>query len=198
MLIFFLVKLHSFYANNPSDYTKDILLAIESGVKDSVKPLLDQPTLASAWSIDIHAQSRMVAIGTNARTVEVFALALADKQLNCLPGQGGLRDWAIYDHGSRRCAEDKNHTYRLDCVLPCHQDGSMCRALNFKIILRLDPFIGHNIPALAFSSDKNGEADLIIAKDVRGALWFMEIYSGHWKRLQTVEWNDEDDDFDPQ
>jgi hypothetical protein len=67
------------------------------------------------------------------------------------------------------------------------EDGHVRRDENFRLKLNLPRGIGHNIPSISFSSDENGEAETIVAKDIKGALWLLCLWVAEWKRIPTID-----------
>ena len=67
---------------------------------------------------------------------------------------------------------------------------STIRGQNFRKILKLGPE-GHNIPSIDFSSDSMGDAHSILATDINGNLWILEIWRdgdpGGTRRIPCVQ-----------
>lgn len=136
----------------------------------------------SAWGLAIHSQSRLIAVGSNAHEVQVFAFALSA---------------AAYEEASsiRKCRRPKPHPpptarcvqfpkVKLSEVLQTH-GGKVFRDQNFRLVFKLGA-IGHNIPSVAFSDSTDGDADTIIAVDIKGALWFFRLWEDDVKRLPSI------------
>lgn len=149
------------------------------------KPFFFEEVGDSAWSLAIHAQSRLLAVGTNEHAVEIFAPALSSHETGC--DYTGIRTL----HGERY--------YSFKGIGSVLRDkyGTVRRDFDWKLKIRLHDKIGHNVPAIAFTSDIEGNAESIIAKDVRGALWFLSLWQDIWKRIATVAENDSVD-FEPE
>jgi hypothetical protein len=61
------------------------------------------------------------------------------------------------------------------------------RFYNFRKILKLGPE-GHNIPSIDFSNDSNGDARSILATDIAGNLWIMDVWRPQWiKRIPSMQ-----------
>jgi hypothetical protein len=69
--------------------------------------------------------------------------------------------------------------------LPQIENKKIARDSNFRMVFKLEP-LGDNIPYVAFSDDVHGDAQSIVAKDIRGALWFFSLWTEKRKRLQPV------------
>ncbi|KAI0432086.1 hypothetical protein F5Y09DRAFT_168449 [Xylaria sp. FL1042] len=153
------------------------LLRLESGdaTRDStmVRPFFHQNVGLSAWGLAVHKHSRLIAIGSNKHEVHVFAFALNSvmheppegaPELPCtrdlfvqLSHQGG----AITVRGSSGTSAD------LDAFLSGRRDRG------YQIIL--GP-LGDHIPNVAFSDDAHGDAVKVLAIDIRGTLFIIDIW----------------------
>ncbi|KFY60066.1 hypothetical protein V497_03896 [Pseudogymnoascus sp. VKM F-4516 (FW-969)] len=120
-------------------------------------PFFHESVEISAWGLAIHSQSRLVAVSSNAHEVQVFAFALTS------PLQSP----------------------KLDSLLPMPNFPSLSplpssppsRTTNFRLRIPLGAR-GDNIPSIAFMSTAKGEADSVVASDIRGALWFLPLWGG--------------------
>ncbi|KAI1341516.1 hypothetical protein F5Y15DRAFT_358853 [Xylariaceae sp. FL0016] len=142
------------------------------------EPFFLQNCRISAWGLAIHKKSRMIAVGTNNHDVNVFVFAITGQPYRHVPGTSAtmtfrrfLKDY----HGNVR-------TDRLGVARNMHwefqndlEELVRRRDANWQITLRAGPG-ANNIPNVAFISDADGEAERIIAVDIRGKLWFMDIY----------------------
>jgi hypothetical protein len=123
-------------------------------------------------------QSRLIAVGSNSREVQVFAFALST------PDQGKLQSRV-------RFSRDEKLAMRIDKFpiikkkIRRTPDGLIPRRYNFRRILKLN-LRGDHIPSVTFGDDVFGEAETVVAKDIRGAVWFLHIWNGTWQRLATV------------
>ena len=133
---------------------------------------------SSAWGLAIHTQSRLIAVGSNAHEVQVFAFALSASSQEKIENRA-------------RFIKDEKLAMRVDRFPAIRKkiqrtaDGLIPRTHNFRRILKLNPR-GDNVPSVSFADDTDGEAETVVAKDVRGALWFLHIWDGTWQRLATV------------
>ena len=147
------------------------LLRIESGnaLKHStpVAPFFHQNTGISTWGLAIHKQSRLIAAGNNSKEVHVFAFALSPE---ATPGEHlttgkhdlfhvrrkepSLQDWCVD---------------AFDIELKTRRNVNCCFVFEIKR--------GDNIPNVAFSNDADGSADKVLAIDIRGRLWVLDIWS---------------------
>jgi hypothetical protein len=127
----------------------------------------------------IHKQSRLIAVGSNNHEVQVFAFGLAksvSKTRRATFCRGGKPSTSI-PPSPRRFPELTEP--------PVTENRKIARDSNFKLVFKLGA-IGDNIPYVAFSDDVRGDAQSIVAKDIRGALWFFNLWTGKSKRLQPV------------
>jgi hypothetical protein len=63
--------------------------------------------------------------------------------------------------------------------------GRVSRDQNFRLVFNLRN-IGDNIPSVAFSDSAAGDADTIIAADIKGALWFFRLWEDGFRRLASI------------
>jgi hypothetical protein len=131
----------------------------------------------SAWGLAIHTKSRLIAVGSNSHEIQVFALALATSSQE--KSQNRLR----LSSRDRNAARLEKFPI-LKQKIPRAVDGQPSRNYNFRRILKLDAR-GDNIPSVSFADNIYGEAETVVAKDVKGALWFLHIWNGTWQRLAT-------------
>ncbi|KAI1310372.1 hypothetical protein F5Y03DRAFT_392308 [Xylaria venustula] len=165
---------------------ENALLRVESGdalhASCNVRPFFHQNVEISAWGLAIHKESRLIAVGNNHRQVHVFALALRDSShaspdLGTEQPQGRdmfmlvRKDW----HGKMVNISRKG---------PGFPDASCSysRKNGYHIIVDTDGR-GNNIPNVAFSNDTDGEALKVLAIDINGNLWVMDI----WEHLVPHE-----------
>ena len=116
---------------------------------------------ASAWGLAIHEKSRLIAASSNLREVTLFIPAYS-------------RD------GDQQGMVNTSGTLFPDFS---HLPGPIsARNSNGRKILKLGPD-GHNIPSISFASSINGEAESILAADIHGNLWILEIWSNARTRV---------------
>ncbi|KAI0523857.1 hypothetical protein F5B22DRAFT_420885 [Xylaria bambusicola] len=156
------------------------LLRIESGdaLKEStsMKPFFHQNTGISTWGLAIHAQSRLIAAGNNRNEVHLFAFALTNHETPSellTPGEDKFH----------RSLRNKLETTPgvLDRDLDAQQNR---RDLYHHIVFEIPE--GDNIPNVAFSGDADGNADKVLAIDIRGQLWILDIWSSRCECIKGL------------
>jgi hypothetical protein len=132
----------------------------------------------------------MIAVGSNAREVSIFSFALSSQHRS-----SSEDDFMQYS---------TSNTYGnlSDKILPCDRlfelvssrgsmaiprdaSGKVLRNRNMKVVKAFGK-LGCNIPSLSFSSDRDGQAESLVVKDIRGALWFLHLWTTEMKRISTV------------
>jgi hypothetical protein len=131
----------------------------------------------SAWGLAVHKQSRLIAVGSNAHVATVFVPALTGHSYNHIPGLHHKSFYRTFIKDHRGVpgpmvglCEDNT----VDGI--AIEDLMRRRDANWKIILETGP-AGDNIPNLAFGSDEDGNAEKIVAVDVAGNIWVMDIWT---------------------
>ncbi len=122
------------------------------------KPFFHENVGKSAWGLAIHGQSRLIAVSSNLHEVTVFAFALSHAnvavkfpEVDDSPGLGcGQTAFALQRHFLSR-----TRTWRV--ILP------LGRAAN-------------NIPNITFADDEAGEAEKVVAVDIVGNAWLLDIW----------------------
>lgn len=113
----------------------------------------------SAWGLAIHQQSRLLAVSSNKAEVTVFAFATTDN-----PYQG---------------------VHTEPDTSPLLLDGTTARELEkhfqsrtrtWRIVLPTGPR-ARNMPSIAFADDETGYAEKVVAYDVGGHTWMMDIWA---------------------
>ncbi|OHE97859.1 hypothetical protein CORC01_06894 [Colletotrichum orchidophilum] len=102
----------------------------------------------SAWGIAIHQKSRLIAISSNKREVTVFAFGLS------------------------RLPEDMESQAR---PLDYCERSVLKRKRNWRICIPLGDG-GHNIPNLSLWDDPQGFAEKVVANDIYGTTWILDIW----------------------
>ncbi|KAG9248543.1 hypothetical protein BJ878DRAFT_487815 [Calycina marina] len=120
--------------------------------KDFFRPLLHENVGKSAWGLAIHEKSRLIAISSNLKEVTLFAFRTNTSE----PWEPGYQD-------SYPCvsveAFDAKRSFQ-----------------NCRVIFSLDE---DNIPSICFVTNVNtGEAESIMAIDIRGTIWVLELTPG--------------------
>lgn len=137
-------------------------------------PFFHENVGISAWGLAIHQKSRLIAVSSNFHEVQVFVFALSGEV------ERKHDSWAQI-HGD----QSGSPHVEFPEFPKSHVGKGICRAENFRLKLHLTD-IGDNIPSISFASDKDGDAMTVVASDIRGALWFLSIWTDAWKRLPTV------------
>jgi hypothetical protein len=174
-----------------------------------VRPFFQQNVEISAWGLAIHKNSRLIAVGTNKHNVHVFAFGLTD--LDSDSDSASLR---VFDGSDAKVPNPpelflhltKNSDGRLSDISEILSeeldeydrlfDRKMAtfekhplflnRKRGYRIIIQTDEQ-GNNIPNVAFTSNPDGDADEVLAIDISGNIWVMNIWSLDERRLLFVE-----------
>ncbi|KAI0878901.1 hypothetical protein GGS24DRAFT_313092 [Hypoxylon argillaceum] len=147
-----------------------------------VKPFFHQNVGISAWGLAVHKKSRLIAVSNNNHHVHVFALALTDSKHSS-------SEWSTkpeYLHDIflliRISLEgeitEKSEDFGRDISLEAEHLGDPSlrrRDYGYHFILETGDQ-GNNIPNVAFTSDINGDAEGVLAIDILGKLWFLNIW----------------------
>jgi hypothetical protein len=136
----------------------------------------------SAWGLAIHSQSRLIAVGSNAHEVQVFAFALSTSTYEEASLIGEIRRPKA-SCGPVAC--DVHFPKAKQSELLRARGGRVLRDQNFRLVFSLRT-IGDNIPSVAFSDSAEGDADTIIAADIKGALWFFRLWEDSFRRLASI------------
>ncbi|KOS16689.1 hypothetical protein ESCO_004860 [Escovopsis weberi] len=130
-------------------------------VRSPPKAFFHENVGRSAWGLAVHAKSRLLAVSSNRCEVTVFAFSLTSCR-----GSGGQQV-------SESC----------DCCPRCQAaaSGIPRRERNWRILIVFTSEAS-NIPNISFLDSRNGQAEMICAVDILGALWFAPI----WKAFQSV------------
>lgn len=138
---------------------------------EHIKPFFHENVSKSAWGLAIHTKSRLIAVGSNLHCVTVFAPALSNGSAD-----SDLHSREFY----------KTIRKPISGVVTTSPEGSLFdstttqllrqRTVNWRIILDTTG-AGDNIPNLTFSNDKEGNAEKVVAIDVQGNIWLMDIWT---------------------
>ncbi|KAI2635467.1 hypothetical protein GGS21DRAFT_83933 [Xylaria nigripes] len=173
------------------------LLKLESGsTRDDtiVKPIFHQNVGISAWGLAVHSKSRLIAVGTNRHEVHVFAFALTDPSYTSdLDSKGDKADsrnlcsdelfLLIRKSRGRTMTDMKSIVNVMGDVGIGSKPISHRREQGIRIVLETGTQ-GNNIPNVAFSSNADGEAVDVLAIDISGNLWTLNI----WSILDVSPW----------
>ncbi|KAI1779500.1 hypothetical protein F4818DRAFT_436807 [Hypoxylon cercidicola] len=156
------------------------------------EPFFHENVGKSAWGLAVHKQSRIIAVSSNLHNVCVFVFALTGASYkhtveadsvelfrNIVKNENGN----VVDprRGSSRTPQelDGDKAEKLEGLIR-HRDA------NWRIVLETG-HRGTNIPNITFSNDFHGEADKIVAVDINGALWLMDIWNFNKHPHITIE-----------
>lgn len=157
-------------------YTRDIettLLCQERNEETAVPtPFFHENVNRSAWGLAIHKKSRIIAVSSNLHEVNVFVFALS----------GSVYSPTRNTHPTdlfRTIVKTENGNTPQTSAPDILESIVRLRESNWRIVLRTGR-LGTNIPNIAFSNDAIGFADKIVAVDINGRLWLMDIWEfGH-------------------
>lgn len=124
-----------------------------------LRPFFHENVGKSAWGLAIHERSRLIAVGSNLHEVTVFAFALTSTAVVY-----NYPDWDVSPR--TRCGQTA-------VALERHLRS---RTRTWRIVLPLS-HAGSNIPNVTFMDDEHGEADRVVAIDVAGNVWLLDIWS---------------------
>ncbi|KAF2971177.1 hypothetical protein GQX73_g2387 [Xylaria multiplex] len=173
-------------------YTSQIdnaLLRLEStsALCDSivVKPFFHENVGVSAWGLAVHKKSRLIAVSNNRHQVHVFALALTDPPHT---SPGDIPE-ILDPHDSFIRFKKPIHgplDYPGAFPLKIDYDFSHHREYGYCFILDTGEQ-GNNIPNIAFSNNIDGDAIGILAIDISGKIWVMDIWSWDYTPHHYIE-----------
>ncbi|KAI0848885.1 hypothetical protein F5Y00DRAFT_236902 [Daldinia vernicosa] len=154
------------------------------------KPFLHENVGKSAWGLAVHKNSRLIAVSSNLHTVCVFVFALTGKHYRHNPGVDTVEFF-------RNVAKDLNGNTSESLnssPTPDKETGYVSplekairrRDANWRIILETGRE-GANIPNIAFANDNEGKADKIVAIDIEGRLWVMDIWNFSGRPFVKIE-----------
>lgn len=124
------------------------------------RPFFEANVGASAWGLAIHTHSRLIAASSNRHDVTVFAFAMAQRgKQSDETVQTSAKPWSL------ELADVEKHfrsrTRMLRIVLPIGFHGGQSP---------------HNIPSIAFCDDDRGDAEKVVAVDIHGNTWLLDIW----------------------
>jgi hypothetical protein len=162
----------AYYTRHIEEAVQDKLDFVAQQCPRSIQPFFHENVEKSAWGLAIHKKSRLIAVGSNLHAATVFIPALTGAPFRHVPGIES-RDlyWKIVKN-CRGGVEDMRTRF---------PDGFLEHLLrqrdtNWKIVLQTGPH-GDNIPNLTFSDDEEGNAEKVVAIDVAGKVWMMDIWT---------------------
>ncbi|PBP22361.1 pyridine nucleotide-disulfide oxidoreductase family protein [Diplocarpon rosae] len=167
-----------------------------------VKPFFHENVGISAWGLAIHQGSRLIATGTNFREVIVFKPGIAR---------------VIDPNAKRRCNDDHDIYTLVDPLKRTTQlytpvstltfgepdggVGDLYRQMSVRLRLPLGSR-GHNVPSIDFLSDDRGEASTVVAVDINGKLWSLDLATAEALESPPIEvpqiepWNSDEDEIE--
>lgn len=128
------------------------------------RPFFHENVGRSAWGLAIHKQSRLLAVSCNKHDVTVFAFATEswDAELKTgSPGESPSYKDSPKLWSGQTAAELERHV--------------RSRTRTWRIVLPLDRS-GNNIPSIAFLDDEYGDADKVVAVDIVGHTYILDIW----------------------
>lgn len=160
------------------------LLNIESGIDPTnstdVEPFFHQNVGISAWGLAVHKKSRLIAVSNNHHQVHVFAMALTDPQYTSTEAIKRSHKTnpfiPVVKEVGKQLVDD------IDDERPFFRH----RQDAYRFVLETGRR-GNNIPSIAFGNDSEGDAVDILAVDISGKLWVMNIWSRHDTPHRYVE-----------
>ncbi|KAJ5032591.1 uncharacterized protein L3040_009190 [Drepanopeziza brunnea f. sp. 'multigermtubi'] len=137
-----------------------------------VKPFFHENVGISAWGLAIHQTSRLIAAGTNFREVVVFKPGISARYAG-----DGQRYFNDHDESLFMVPISSNNYLQVSSVVftPGY-DGKAhpLERLNCKVTLALG-IRGHNVPSIDFLDDEKGEAYAVLAVDITGRMWSLDL-----------------------
>ncbi|KAK3336160.1 hypothetical protein B0T19DRAFT_436959 [Cercophora scortea] len=115
----------------------------------------------SAWGLAIHEKSRLLAVSSNRYEVTVFAFAMTST------------NW-MQNSSDDTGVDDSPKVWSGQTALELEKHFKS-RTRTWRIVLPLGP-LGHNIPNIAFCDDEEGNASEVVAVDIRGNTWILDIW----------------------
>lgn len=138
----------------------------------SIRPFFHENVEKSAWGLAIHKKSRLIAVGSNLHAATVFIPALTGTPFQPVAGIDSREFYRKIIKNWRGGVEDMR-TQLPDRVL---EHLLRQRDSNWKIVLETGSH-GDNIPNLTFGDDREGNADKVVAIDIAGTVWLMDIWT---------------------
>ncbi|KAJ8132343.1 hypothetical protein O1611_g1281 [Lasiodiplodia mahajangana] len=151
-----------------------------------VKPFFHQNVGKSAWGLAVHKRSRLIAVGNNHHEVHVFAPALKSSKCTS-PGSSTRMHYGRDLFLRIKIGPDGKFAEKpkaFDFETPNLAESFFFgRGYSYRLILETGDE-GDNIPNVAFSSDADGVAVEVLAIDISGKLWILNI----WPLFETPHW----------
>lgn len=142
-----------------------MMLRGEATIWDTpIMPLFHENVGMTAWGLALHEKSRLIAVSSNLREVTVFIPAIT------------------FDEGS---SLEQSSTSSFPEVGVDFKSSVDFRRNNIRRVLKLGPE-GHNIPSITFAGDADGEARSILAVDIQGTLWILDIWGEEKQQIRGI------------
>lgn len=157
-------------------YTRHILAHIENQLKPRQdqqprkrvpQPFFRETVGATAWGLAVHSQSRLIAVSSNLREVNVFAFALQPPRADD-PLPHKTQPLVVPSDDLSPTTYSGASALELESLL-------RLRDRYWRILLPIGPS-GHNIPSIDFVSDPDGLAEKVAAADILGNIHIMDIW----------------------
>ncbi|ERT03115.1 hypothetical protein HMPREF1624_01420 [Sporothrix schenckii ATCC 58251] len=131
------------------------------------KPFFRETVGATAWGLAIHSQSRLIAVSSNLREVNVFAFAIQPPRADD-PLQHKTQPLVVPSDDLSPTTYAGASALELESML-------RQRDRYWRILLPIGTS-GHNIPSIDFISDPAGIAEKVAAVDILGSIFIMDIW----------------------
>lgn len=142
----------------------------------------------------------VIAVGSNAREVQVFRFGCADttqtynRTTTFKESDEKLLFDVCYDLSDEDLLNVFSEVILTENPTLFPRVGEVDSSIpwnNFRKVLKLGPE-GHNIPSIDFSNDADGNARSILATDILGNLWILDIWrdgdpDGWMKRIPSIQ-----------
>ncbi|KAH8890838.1 hypothetical protein GQ53DRAFT_824087 [Thozetella sp. PMI_491] len=115
----------------------------------------------SAWGLAIHKQSRLLAVTCNKHEVTVFAFSITDYQDGYNPAESD--------------EDEKGSGWARPVLTAELEKHFQSRTRTWHIILSVSNK-GKNMPNVAFCDDADGNAEKVVAVDIGGNIWIINIW----------------------
>ncbi|KAI0385837.1 hypothetical protein F5Y04DRAFT_244771 [Hypomontagnella monticulosa] len=165
-----------------------------------LRPFFHENVGKSAWGLAVHKQSRIIGVSSNAHKVCVFVFALTGQTYRHNPAVDSVeffRNIAKDEYGNvvdpeKTTSQATNNKKGVNDDSSESEDPKIAnleyavrrRDANWRIVLETGR-IGTNMPNIAFSENGEGHAEKVVAVDINGRLWLMDIW--HFSRHPHIK-----------
>ncbi|KAI1374139.1 hypothetical protein F4677DRAFT_447783 [Hypoxylon crocopeplum] len=146
------------------------------------QPFFRENVGKSAWGLAVHKKSRIIAVSSNLHNVSVFVFALTGQHYRHAPQADSVELFRnVVKNENGELVDSENHSSQAaNDDAYAAKIGNLEHAIrrrdaNWRIILQTGRG-GTNIPNIAFSENGGGDAEAIVAVDIDGRLWVMDIW----------------------